>query len=111
MDEASGIMGDFNSVLYPNERLGGNDIEEGDIYDFARCMQRCESHEMRSTGAFDSWTNKTIWLRIDRMVVNDLWYIVGDYIHLEYVNEALSDHTPLILSFPNSPRQKTIQKL
>lgn len=39
MDEAWGIMEDFNSVLHLNKRLGGNDIEERDIRDFVRCLQ------------------------------------------------------------------------
>lgn len=39
------------------------------------------------------------------MVVKYLWHTVGDYAHLEYVNEALSDHTPLILLFPSSLRK------
>ncbi|KAJ8430000.1 hypothetical protein Cgig2_033925 [Carnegiea gigantea] len=99
-----GVMGDFNSVLHPNERLGGNAIEEGDIRDFAKCLLRSELHELKSTGAFFSWNNKKVWSRLDRMLVNDLWYELNDFSHLERVNESLLDHTPLVLTFPYSPR-------
>ena len=40
------------------------------------------------------------------MVVNDLWYEICDYEHLEYVTESLFDHTPLVLTFPDYPKTK-----
>ena len=100
-------MRDFNSVLRPNERLGGNVIEEGDARDFAKCLLRSELQELKSTWAFFLWNNKKVWSRLDRMLVNDLWYELNDFSHLEYVSESLLDHTPLMLTFPHSPRQKS----
>ncbi|KAJ8431726.1 hypothetical protein Cgig2_013425 [Carnegiea gigantea] len=106
MDEAWGIIGGFNSILYPNERIGGDEMEDIEIRDFTSCPQKCELHEMRSIGAFYSWINRTIWSRLDRMVVNDLWYVICEYGHLEYVIESLSDHTPLVLTFLDYPKTK-----
>ena len=39
------------------------------------------------------------------MVVNDLWYEISDFSQLEYVSEVSSDHTPLVLTFLNSPKE------
>ncbi|KAJ8426465.1 LOW QUALITY PROTEIN: hypothetical protein Cgig2_018385 [Carnegiea gigantea] len=44
------------------------------------------------------------------MVVNDLWYEISDFSHIEYMSESLSDHTPLVLIFPNSPKQTQTDK-
>jgi len=94
MSEPWGVMGDFNSVLHPNERIGGNLIEEGDIRDSALCLQRSELHKVKSIGVFFSWNNKRVWSRIDRMLANELWYELFDFTHLEYVSEpSFRSHT------------------
>ncbi|KAJ8419394.1 hypothetical protein Cgig2_013291 [Carnegiea gigantea] len=41
------------------------------------------------------------------MLANELWYELFDFTHLEYVSESLSDHTPLVLTFPHCPRQRS----
>jgi len=46
------VIGDFNLILHPNKRLEGNEVKEGDIRDFTRCLQRCELHEKKGIGAF-----------------------------------------------------------
>ncbi|KAJ8428274.1 LOW QUALITY PROTEIN: hypothetical protein Cgig2_009973 [Carnegiea gigantea] len=50
--ELWGIIGDFNSILYLNERIGGDEVEDIDIRDFTSCLQKYGLHEMRSTRAF-----------------------------------------------------------
>ncbi|KAJ8423395.1 hypothetical protein Cgig2_029230 [Carnegiea gigantea] len=60
MNSAWCIIGDFNSVLYKEDRIGGEEIKDHEIKDFAECLEACEMNETRSTGAYYSWTNKTI---------------------------------------------------
>ncbi|KAJ8423017.1 hypothetical protein Cgig2_016783 [Carnegiea gigantea] len=67
MNNAWCILGDSNSVLYKEDRLGGDAITDHEIKEFAACIETCELTEMRSTGAYYSWTNKTVWSRIDRV--------------------------------------------
>ncbi|KAJ8427995.1 hypothetical protein Cgig2_028005 [Carnegiea gigantea] len=62
-------------------------------------LESCALHEPKSTGAYFSWTNKTIWSRIDHLFLNDYWYEVFDYTHSCYMTNSLSDHTPLVLQF------------
>ena len=94
MSEPWDVIGDFNSVLHPNERIGGNLIEEGDIRDSALCLQRSELHKVKSIGVFFSWNNKRVWSRIDRILANELWYELFDFTHLEYVSEpSFRSHT------------------
>lgn len=54
------VLGDFNLVLYKEDRIRGNELTDHDIKDFADCSDTCELNEMRSTGAYYTWTNKTI---------------------------------------------------
>jgi len=37
-------------------------------------MEQGDLQEMRWRGAYYTWTNKTIWSRIDRSLINIYWY-------------------------------------
>ncbi|KAJ8419599.1 hypothetical protein Cgig2_000942 [Carnegiea gigantea] len=75
MEEAWCILGDFNSVLHPGDRLGGTDIQDVEIKPFEECINTCEIQQMRSIGRCFTWTNKTIWTRIDRAFTRDYGYL------------------------------------
>ncbi|KAJ8426356.1 LOW QUALITY PROTEIN: hypothetical protein Cgig2_021476 [Carnegiea gigantea] len=87
MDEAWYVLGDFNAVLYPGDRMGGTD-------------------ELRNNGPYYTWTNKTIWTRIDRGFVNTYWYNAFDICQLNYMAYSLSDHIAMVLNFPWCPKPK-----
>ena len=106
MDEAWCLMGDFNTLRFKDDRIGGNEVQEGELRELANLLETCEIHELKSTGAYFSWTNRTIWSRIDHVFLNDLWYDVFDYTHSSYLANSLSDHTPIILQFPSSPKAR-----
>ncbi|KAJ8419494.1 hypothetical protein Cgig2_018751 [Carnegiea gigantea] len=65
------IIRDFNSILYKEDRIRGEDALVQDIRDMRDFMKSCELQEMRSIGPYYSWTNKTIMSRIDRARTND----------------------------------------
>jgi len=107
MDEAWCLMGDFKTLRYKEDRIGGNEVQESELREMATLLETCEIHELNSTGAYFSWTNKTIWSRIDYVFLNDLWYDVFDYTHSCYLANSLSDHTPIFLQFPSSPKPRS----
>ncbi|KAJ8419728.1 LOW QUALITY PROTEIN: hypothetical protein Cgig2_019166 [Carnegiea gigantea] len=74
MDEAWCLMGDFNTICLKEDRIGGNEVQDNDIWEIATLLDTCEIQELKSSGAYYSWTNKTIWSRIDHVFLNDLWY-------------------------------------
>ena len=74
MEEAWYILGDFNSVLHSRDRIEGTDIQAAEIQPFEECINICEIQKMRSIGPYFIWTNKTIWIRINRAFVNTPWY-------------------------------------
>jgi len=104
MEEAWYILGDFNSVLHPGDRLGGTDIQAVEIKPFEECINTCEIQELRSVGPYFTWTNKTIWTRIDRVFINALWYDQFDFSQVIDMANSLSDHTAMVIDTPSYPR-------
>lgn len=72
MNVAWCVLEDFNAILHTEDRMGGNKVTEFELREFRYCVDNCELQEMRSTRAYYSWTNKTIWTRIDRAFHNTL---------------------------------------
>ena len=70
MDEAWCVLGDFNAVLYLGDKMGGNEVQLHEIKNFNACITSCELQELGGDGPYYTWTNKTIWTRIDRVFVN-----------------------------------------
>ena len=101
------IIGDFNAILYKEDRIGGGEVLFSDIKDMQEFMENNELHEMKSIGPYYSWTNKTIKSRIDRALINEEWNAVFNYTQVRYEANSLSDHTPLMVQFLPSPKPKT----
>ncbi|XP_074300379.1 uncharacterized protein LOC141631637 [Silene latifolia] len=51
------VCGDFNTVLKPVERLGGNSTK-GEMTDFQDCVDYCDIQDSPATGSFFTWNNK-----------------------------------------------------
>ena len=71
---------------------------------FEDCINTCEVHELRSIGPYFTWTNRTIWIRIDRALVNTLWYDQCAFSQVVYMANSSSDHTALIIDTPSYPK-------
>ncbi|KAJ8421214.1 hypothetical protein Cgig2_028027 [Carnegiea gigantea] len=106
MDDPWCVLGDFNSVLHQGERMGGNDADEREMRDFGECIHQCGLQEFYYVGAFFTWTNKTVWSRIDGALHKGIWFDIFDFTHVVYQANGLSDHTPIMLDFPACPRPK-----
>ncbi|KAJ8423240.1 LOW QUALITY PROTEIN: hypothetical protein Cgig2_030093 [Carnegiea gigantea] len=57
----------------------GNEVHKSDVRDFAEFLKKGKLFEMRWTGSYYSWTNKTIWSSIDRVIINSPWYRCFDF--------------------------------
>ncbi|XP_074301354.1 uncharacterized protein LOC141632737 [Silene latifolia] len=51
------LMGDFNNVLYMDERIG-SDVSDAEVKEFQRCVDSCELYDLVTTGAYYTWNNK-----------------------------------------------------
>jgi len=74
--------------------------------DFANCLEESELAEVRTAWAFYTWSNKTIWSRIDRVLANSYWFRDMEYTHATTTIEGLLDHTPLRMIFRTCPKRK-----
>ncbi|KAJ8422717.1 LOW QUALITY PROTEIN: hypothetical protein Cgig2_003263 [Carnegiea gigantea] len=104
MDEAWCVLSDFNSILYPEDRIGGTEVQDFEIKPFANCLPICDLQEMKYHGPYYTWSNKTIYMRIDRAFTNVLWYDQFDFSQVVYQPRALSDHNPMVIDFPGCPK-------
>jgi len=98
------LLGDFNAILSKQDRIGGNTVSDYDIQELSNFMEECEVLEMPSSGAFFTWTNKTIWSSIDRVFINNLGHEEFDYTLAKYLPQELSDHTPILIQFHVTPK-------
>ena len=104
MEEVWCVLGDFNSVLYVGDRIGGNDMHDSEMKAFADCIMLSELQEMRFQVAYHTWTNKTIWSRLDRAFINTMWFELFNFTQILYKPIAISDHAPMIIEMPGCPK-------
>ncbi|XP_021860628.2 uncharacterized protein [Spinacia oleracea] len=97
------VMGDFNSILYSDDRLNGSIVTATETRDFEACIDGAALAELKSCGHFYSWSNKgqgefRISSRIDRAFGKASWNLSVTNAIVDYLNPGLSDHSPLLLS-------------
>ncbi|XP_074265867.1 uncharacterized protein LOC141588319 [Silene latifolia] len=91
-------VGDFNTVLSPIERLGGN-TTDAEMEHFQECVSLCEMEDIKATGALFTWSNKQapsdrVYSRLDRAMGNPEWMShYGEYM-AHFHPEGMFDHCP-----------------
>ncbi|XP_074313367.1 uncharacterized protein LOC141648532 [Silene latifolia] len=104
------VVGDFNCVLSPSERVGGN-APSGEIVPFRRCVADCGLMDIAAIGAVYTWNNKQkpeerIYSRIDRFMVNKAWCDNFTDLYAHFMPEGLYDHTPCVIKSSNQGQSK-----
>ncbi|KAF7844395.1 reverse transcriptase [Senna tora] len=89
------VCGDFNDMLHPDEKWGGNPAPLNRIREFKECVERSELAYLGFVGQKFTWFNKRadgamIFERIDRFLANSEW--------INHFPEALNYHLPRIKS-------------
>ncbi|XP_074310208.1 uncharacterized protein LOC141645964 [Silene latifolia] len=100
------VMGDFNAIMYANERLGGL-VKDEEMVPFQDTVAECELQDLKSYGAFFTWNNKQpsetrVFSRIDRALVNDCWLNLWR----DYYASFTTEDCPCIISSARSPEVK-----
>ncbi|KAK9697189.1 hypothetical protein RND81_08G020100 [Saponaria officinalis] len=96
------VWGDFNNVLYPNERIG-SDVSWSEIREFRQCLHTTDLHDAKVFGSFFTWNNKheggdRVFSRIDQVLVNSLWYSLFPDAMDHFLREGTFDHCPCVIN-------------
>ena len=100
INEAWCIIRDYNAVLYREDRIGGNEIQGTELKELTNFMEQGDLQEMRWSGTYYTWTDKIIWSRIDRALINIYWYDAFDFTQNHYLANGLSNHSLMMLYLP-----------
>ncbi|KAJ8419818.1 hypothetical protein Cgig2_022214 [Carnegiea gigantea] len=84
MEEAWCMLGDFNSILYSGDRLGGMEVQDYEVKSFGECIATSELQELQCNGSHFTWTNKIIWSKIDRVFVDNSCFICNFFLYFAY---------------------------
>lgn len=101
------VSGDFNSPLYPEDRIG-SEIQFAEIADFRECVDECDLADLHFTGSKFTWCNNQggdsrVVSKIDRCLVNVGWLDTFPTSFVNYMPHASSDHCPALISLDQIP--------
>ncbi|XP_073041793.1 uncharacterized protein [Primulina eburnea] len=93
------VLGDFNCVLFPHEKMGGLPIRPCDIVDLRRCISHLELSYVNHVGCFFTWSTLAISSKLDRVMVNHHWTQSNLDVFVDFlVSGCLSDHACSVVS-------------
>ena len=93
------LMGDFNNILSIEEKANGIPATSYEMRDFKNCCYEAGISDLRSSGVYFTWTNNSIWKKLDRVMVNKNWVHEGLQAQARFDFPGnLSDHSPCTVS-------------
>ncbi|KAK4382268.1 hypothetical protein Sango_2888600 [Sesamum angolense] len=112
-DEPWIVMGDFNAVLDDSEVSGYAADTSASMAEFLECITESELTHLPFTGANFTWHNcsdgeRSLWKRLDRMLVNEVWLVKWPQSKYISTHSRTSDHSPLILQGQDSRQNSSM---
>ncbi|XP_062075211.1 uncharacterized protein LOC133779240 [Humulus lupulus] len=96
------VLGDFNAVFNPNDRMGGRPITVKEMEDARKWLDLGLVEEMKTMGPFFTWSNNQegedcIFSKLDRVFVNESWLDVHPLASVGTQWEIGSDHSMILI--------------
>lgn len=97
------LLGDFNDMLFQDEKMGGLPLTSSRINAFWDCLDYCGLMDLGFHGPKFTWTNKNlIWYRnikerLDRGLGNAEWKLLFPRSEIHYLPRTKSYHCPILL--------------
>ncbi|XP_027171591.1 uncharacterized protein LOC113771176 [Coffea eugenioides] len=110
--------GDFNVILYAEEKRGGRPFRRAESEDFHAFIQDLDFTDVGFSGNQFTWCNNRqgrarVWKRLDRVLVDRGWLGSGVVPSVHHLARTASDHSPLLVSYlissSSSPRSFRFQ--
>ncbi|XP_073138456.1 uncharacterized protein [Henckelia pumila] len=100
------VGGDFFYIITdPVEHSRGVVNCPGAMADFSDFIISAGLSDADFVGAKFTWTNNSIWKRLDRVLLSSNWAEFFNSFKLEHLHRGSSDHCPLQISAPFFPRK------
>ncbi|KAL7145430.1 hypothetical protein ABFS83_07G083700 [Erythranthe nasuta] len=106
-------MGDFNCILSPEEKSGGNIPQAHELTDFQECSMSLGIQDLPYRGCKLTWSNSTvgntIWSKLDRAMCNNAWFSNALNSDVQFLQPGMiSDHSPCLLTMkqPDPARKR-----
>lgn len=95
------MLGDFNTIRFPHEKVGGNPSNLVEMNKFNKCVDICGLMDAKMSGHLVTWSNKCtrkrIMSRLDRALVNVEWFTEFPTCSGNYTSARLSDHATIVI--------------
>jgi hypothetical protein len=91
------VIGDFNEIMYSDEKEGGNPRPLRMMQEFRDCLSACELHDMGHTGDKFTWRRGEVRERLDRAVCNSDWNALFPLASVSNEPHFRSDHRPVLV--------------
>ncbi|KAL4602601.1 hypothetical protein ACB092_10G064700 [Castanea dentata] len=101
------IFGDFNEIVHPSKKSGGQERDVKQMEGFRNCLGQCGLVAMGSVGQRFTWCNgqsgdQRTKLRLDRMVTNEEWMSMFIKASVMHCSMSILDHCPCWLYLSNT---------
>ncbi|XP_071923231.1 uncharacterized protein [Coffea arabica] len=91
------VTGDFDMVLIAKERCEDSLVNVTNMEEVNSFMFTCGLSTVNFDGSLFTWTNGSIWQRLDRELVNSTWASAYALTKVFHLHRGRSDHSPLLI--------------
>ncbi|XP_057428231.1 uncharacterized protein LOC130721452 [Lotus japonicus] len=97
-------IGDFNDIISPADKLGGDVPDMGRLQVANQACNECDFHDVGFSGYRFTWSNmreapNTVEERLDFALANSAWSCMWPVTKVRHLINYKSDHCPIVLTF------------
>ena len=96
------VGGDFNSILFQGEKIGGSSMASGVCKNFSNWFHKNELHDLQFKGPRYTWSRGSLSKRLDRFVCNKAWFLQNPNASVLHLPKVAFDHRPILIRFDQS---------